>query len=189
MLFFSRIFLLIVDKKKINNNGNLIPLEIGSFPFYPDCNIYSPSMFGVRLDIFSMYEYWKLFELRGKSISLTSMARTTHARKCLWIVQIITMRAINHSLSERLKCKHNNTCTHFSLNTIIFIVIDGIIILVLDRIYTWCGVDRVLCERMILWWCALWLEIGFCSHYLNRAAAICHYCTLCVRVCTAIGEE
>lgn len=39
---------------------------------------------------------------------------------------------------------------------------------------------RVLCERMILWWCALWLEIGFCSHYMNRAAAICHYCTLCV---------
>lgn len=131
--------------KKNNNNGNLIPLEIGSFPFYPDCNIYSRSMFGVRLDIFYMYEYWKLFELRGKSISLTSMARTTHARKCLWIVQITTMRAINHSLSERLKCKHNNTCTHththFSLNRIIFIVIDGIIILVLDRIYTWCGVD------------------------------------------------
>lgn len=98
--------------KKNNNNGNLIPLEIGSFPFYPDCNIYSRSMFGVRLDIFYMYEYWKLFELRGKSISLTSMARTTHARKCLWIVQITTMRAINHSLSERLKCKHNNTCTH-----------------------------------------------------------------------------
>lgn len=100
-------------------------------------------MFAVRLDIFYMYEYWKLFELRGKSISLTSMARTTHARKCLWIVQITTMRAINHSLSERLKCKHNNTCTHthFSLNRIIFIVIDGIIILVLDRIYTWCGVD------------------------------------------------
>lgn len=99
-------------QKKNNNNGNLIPLEIGSFPFYPDCNIYSRSMFGVRLDIFYMYEYWKLFELKGKSISLTSMARTTHARKCLWIVQITTMRAINHSLSERLKCKHNNTCTH-----------------------------------------------------------------------------
>lgn len=98
--------------QKNNNNGNLIPLEIRSFPFYPDCNIYSPSMFAVRLDIFYMFEYWKLFELRGKSISLTSMARTTHARKCLWIVQITTMRAINHSLSERLKCKHNNTCTH-----------------------------------------------------------------------------